>query len=88
MVSAHVVIAFSHNFHLWTTKNMDLETVSLSVTPNHRKLRKCAKVGPRRLPKSIKKSIKTDIWASECLLGVPLDPRITKMVSKVPKKEP
>ena len=34
------------------------------------------------------KSIKMDIWASVCPLGVPLDPRITKMVSQVPKKEP
>jgi hypothetical protein len=45
-------------------------------------------VGPRRLPKSTLKSIKIDIWASVCPLGVPLDPRITKIVSQVPKKEP
>ena len=46
------------------------------------------KVGPRRLPKFNLKSLKMDIWASVCPLGVPLDPRITKMVSQVPKKEP
>ena len=40
------------------------------------------KVGPGRLPESEKKSIKTDIWASVCPLGVPLQPRITKMVSQ------
>ena len=27
-------------------------------------------------------------WTSKCLLGDPLDPRITKMVSQVPKMEP
>ena len=46
------------------------------------------KVGPRRLPKSIKKLIKMEIWASVRPVGVPLDPRITKMVSWAPKKEP
>ena len=55
------------------------------ITENHQIV---PKVGPRRLPKSTLKSIKTDIWASVCPLGVPLDPRITKMVSQVPKKEP
>ena len=45
-------------------------------------------MGPRRLPKSTLKSIKTAIWASVCPSGVPLDPRITKMVSQVPKKDP
>ena len=55
------------------------------ITENHKIV---PKVGPRRLPKSTLKSIKMDIWASVCPLGVPLDPRITKMVSQVPKKEP
>ena len=27
-------------------------------------------------------------WTPKCLLGDPLDPRITKMVSQVPKMEP
>ena len=80
---AHATIAFWHLFHPWTTKSMDLETV-YSTTPNHRKSTNCPKVDPGRLPKSIRKSVETDIWAS----GVPLDPRITKMVSQVPKKEP
>ena len=43
-------------------------------------------MGPRKLPKFILKSIKIDIWASVCLLGAPLGPRMTKMVSKGPKK--
>ena len=33
------------------------------------------------------KSIKTYTWTSKCLLGDPLDPWITKMVSQVPKME-
>ena len=78
-------VVIAHHFHPWITKNMDLETVSHFATPNHRKSQK---MDPRRLPKSILKSIKTDIWASVCPLGVPLDPRITKMVSQVPKEEP
>ena len=45
-------------------------------------------VGPGRLPKSILKSIKINIWASVCPLSVSLNPRITKMVSQVPRKEP
>ena len=44
------------------------------------------KVDSRRLTKSTLKSIKMDMWASVCPLGVRLDPRITKMVSQVPKK--
>ena len=46
------------------------------------------KVGLRRLPKSTLKSTRVDICASVCPLGVPLDTRITKVVSQVPKKEP
>ena len=47
-----------------------------------------SKVGPRKFPKSIQKSIKMEIWASVRPVGVPLDPRITKMVSRATKKEP
>ena len=88
VVMAHAATAFDYNFHPWATKIMDLETVFLSVIPDYRKSRKCAKVGPERLPKFKKKSIKTDIWASVCPLSVPKDPRITKMVPEVPKMEP
>ena len=67
---------------------MDLETVShfgIKITENHKIV---VKVGPRRFPKSIQKSIKMEIWASVRPVGVPLDPRITKMVSRAPKKDP
>ena len=46
------------------------------------------KVGPRRLPKCILKSIKMDTWTPMCPLGVPLDPWITKVVPRVPNMEP
>ena len=66
----------------WTWKLSP--TLASKIPENHKIV---PKVGPRRLPKSTLKSIKMDIWASVCPLGVPLDPRITKMVSQVPKKE-
>jgi hypothetical protein len=55
------------------------------ITENHQIV---PKVGPRSSPKYTLKWIKVDISASVCPLDVPLDPRITKMMSQVPKKEP
>ena len=55
------------------------------ITENHPIV---PKVGPRRLPKCILKSIKIDIWLSMCPLAAPLDAMITKMVPQVPKIEP
>ena len=55
------------------------------ITENHKKV---SKVGSRWLPKCTLKSIKMNIWPPVCPLGVPLDPRITKMMSQVPKMEP
>ena len=40
-VMVHAAIAFKHNFHPSATKIMDLETVFLSVIPDHRKSKKC-----------------------------------------------
>ena len=45
-----------------------------------------AKVRPRRLPKSTLKSIKMDIWASVCPLGVPLDPGSPKCCPRHPRR--
>ena len=68
------------------TRTWKLSPILVSkITENHKIM---PKVGPRRLPKSIQKSIKIEIWASVRPVGVPLDPRITKMVSRAPKKEP
>ena len=88
MFIAHTAIAFWHHFHPWITKNMDLQTVSHFGAPNHRKITKGAQSDSQGTPQITLKSIKLDLWASVCPLGVPLDPRITKMVSQVPKKEP
>ena len=88
MFLVHAAIAFWHHFHPWITKNMDLETVSHFATQNHRKSKKCAQSGSQEAPQIHPKSIKIDICASVCPLGVPLDPRITKMVSQVLKKDP
>ena len=88
MVLAHAAIAFWHHFHPWITKNMDLETISNFAIPNHRKSKKCSQSGSQEAPQIYLKSIKVDIWASVCPLGVPLDPRIIRSVSQVPRKEP
>ena len=66
----------------WTWK---LSSILQPQITENRKI--VAKMDHRRLSKSTLKSIKTDIWATVCPLGVPLDPRITKMVSQVPKND-
>ena len=66
----------------WTWKLSSI--LQPQITENHKIV---PKMDPRRLSKSTLKSIKTDIWATVCPLGVPLDPRITKMVSQVPKND-
>ena len=88
MFIAHTAIAFWHHFHPWITKNMDLQTVSHFGTPNHRKIKKSAQSDSHGTPKMILKSLKIYTWTSKCLLGDPLDPWITKMVSQVTKMEP
>ena len=77
------IISIPGSLKTWTWKPSP--TLPSQITENHKIV---PKVDPKRVPKSILKSIKVDIWASVCPLGVPLDPRITKMVSQVPKKEP
>ena len=87
MVIAHAAIAFWHHFHPWITKSMDLETISNFATPNHRRSQNCTQSGSQEAPQIHPKIDKMKIWTSRCPLGVPLDPRITKMVSQVPKEE-
>ena len=53
-----------------------------------KKLQKGTQSGSQEPPKMTLKSIKMHTWTSKCLLGDPLDPWITKMVSQVPKMEP
>ena len=77
------IISIPGSLETWTWKPST--TLPSQITEN---LKMVPKVDPKRLPKSILKSIKVNIRASVCPFGVPLDPRITKMVSQVPKKEP
>ena len=53
----------------WTWKLSP--TLTSQITENHPIV---AKVGPRRLPKWMLKSIKIDIWPSVCPLGAPPGP--------------
>ena len=46
-----------------------------------------SKVGPQGLPKWSLKSTKMETWTSRCLLGVPVDPWITKMITQGTKME-
>ena len=52
------------------------------------KSQKGGKSEAQETPKMTLKSLKMHTWTSKCLLGDPLDPWITKMVSQVPKMEP
>ena len=58
VVMVHAATAFDYNFHLWATKIMDLETVFLSVIPDHRKSRKCAQSWSREAPQIQERSKK------------------------------
>ena len=80
--AAHAVISIPGSRKTWTW-NLS-PTLPPQITENHKIV---PKMDPRRLSKSTLKSIKTDIWATVCPLGAPLDPRITKMVSQVPKND-
>ena len=81
--SGSSIISIPGSLKTWTWKLSPI--LASPITKNHKKV---SKVGPRRLPKCTLKSIKIDIWASVCPLGVPLDHRITKMMFQVPKMEP
>ena len=77
------IIFLPRSSKTWTWKQSPL--LPPKITENHKNV---CKLGPRRLPKSTLKSIKLDLrnlCVLKCLL---LDPRITKMVSRVPKMEP
>ena len=77
------IISIPGSLKAWIWKLSPI--LASQITENHKKV---SKVGPRSLPKCTLKPIKIDIWTSVCPLGVPLDPRITKMMSQVSKIEP
>ena len=81
--SGSSIISMPGSPKTWTWKLSPI--LASQITENHNML---PKVGSRRLPKSTPKSLKMDTRTLLCPLGVPLDPRITKMVSQVPQKEP
>ena len=76
--------------------------ISIPGSPKTRTLKQSPILAPQMTEKSEKgvqsdsqgtakiilKSLKIYTWTSKCLLGDPLDPWITKMVSQVPKMEP
>ena len=79
-----------HSGNISTPGSAETWTWKLSPTLASKILEKwqnVSKMGPKRLPKSTKKSIKTDTWTSSCLLGVPVDPWITKMITQGTKME-
>ena len=82
VVIAHTAAGFRQHFHLWIIKNMDLETVShLGTAIIEQNIQKVAKMTPKRLAKWNLKPIQMDTWTSRCLVGVPLEFWITKMVT-------
>ena len=88
MVLAHTATACRQYFHPWIIKKRDLETVSHFATPNQRQIQKMSpKWVLRGLPKWSLKSTKMETWTSRCLLGVPVDPWITKMITQGTKME-
>ena len=77
------IIFLPRSLKTWTWKLSPI--LPPKITENHQNV---SKVGPRRLPESTLKSIKLDLrnlCVLKCLL---LDPRVAKMVSRVPKMEP
>ena len=74
-VIAHAAIAFEHNFHPSATKIMDLETVFLSVIPDHRKSRKCAQSWSREAPQIQEKIDKNGHLGLSVSIGCPSGPQ-------------
>ena len=61
----------------WTWKQSPILALQ-----NTEKSQKGAQSGSQGSPQMTLKSIKMDTWTSKCLLGDPLDPWITKMVTQ------
>ena len=89
---AHAATAFDYNFHSWATEIMDLETVFLSVIPDHRKSRKCAPSWSREAPQIQEKIDKTSgpqcvrwvsLWTPGSPKWCPRDPKRSSEVSKI-----
>ena len=77
------IISIHGSLKTWTWKQS-----SILATQITEKSGKCAQSDSQGTPQIILKSLKLYTWTSKCLLGDPLDPWITKIVSQVPKMEP
>ena len=75
MVMAYAAIAFEHNFHPSATKIMDLETVFLSVIPDHRKSRKSNQSWSRETPQVQEKIDKNGHLGLSVSIGCPSGPQ-------------
>ena len=74
------IIAVPGSPKTWTWNQSPI--LAPKITENSQK---GAQSGSQETPKMTVKAQKMQTWTSKCLLGDPLDPRITKMVSQVPK---
>ena len=72
-----VIISIPGSSKTWTWKQSP--TLAPKITE---KSQKGAQSGSQETPKMTRNSIKMDTWTSKCLLGVPVDPWITKMVTQ------
>ena len=88
MVVTHAASAIWHHFHPWITQNRTWNQSPILAPKTTKKSQKGAQSGSQETPKMTLKSIQMPTWTSKCLLGDPLDPRMTKMVSQVPKMKP
>ena len=76
------IISIPGSLKTWTWNQSPI--LAPQITKNSQK---GAQSGSQQTPKMTLKSLKIYTWTSKCLLGDPLDPWITKMVSQVPKME-
>ena len=77
------IISITGSLKTWTWKQSPILASKINE-----KSEQGAQSDSQGTPKIILNSLKIYTWTSRSLLGVPLDPRITKMVSQVPEMEP
>ena len=75
-----VIISIPEPPKTWTWNQSPI--LAPKITENSQK---GAQSGFQETPKMTLKSLKMQTWTSKCLLGDPLDPRITKMGPRYPK---
>ena len=74
------IISIHGSLKTWTWKQSSILASQIGEQSE-----KGAQSDSQGTPKIIQKIIKIYTWTSKCLLGDPLDPWITKMVSQVPQ---